>query len=79
MDMERVDYAELQSRCMVTDVLIVDGLLFAYILLVLLVSNIWFAGITGIGVLCLLAVYHYKIKISRYLDFLDEDTPDPEI
>lgn len=79
MDMEKVDYSDLKYRCMVTDIIVVDSLLFIFILIIWLMSNIWITGLAAVGVLGLLALYHYKIKISRYLDFLDEDTPDPEV
>lgn len=79
MDMEKIDYSKLKDRCMVTDVIVLDALLLILVLTIVYTANIWISGIAAVGVIGLLAIYHYKIKISRYLDFLDEDTPDPEI
>lgn len=79
MDMEKVDYEELRRRCMATDVIIVESLLFIFVLIIVFTRDIWLTGLAAIGVVGASVIYHYKIKISRYLDFLDEDTPDPEI
>ena len=79
MDMGKIDYSDLQYRCMVTDIIVVDSLLFIFALIIAFMANIWITGLGAVGVLGLLAFYHYKIKISRYLDFLDDDTPDPEM
>jgi len=79
MDMGKIDYSDLKNRAVITDIIVIDALLFIIALIIALTANIWLSGIAIISITGLLAIYHYKIQISRYLDFLDDDTPDPEI
>ena len=78
MEIEEIDYSELRARAIQTDILVFTVLMLILIV-ALLTFDFWLAVLVLIGIVSVWILYHYTIKISRYLDFLDDDTPDPEI